>query len=164
MPSACSPSTAPHGSRRRSRHIATRIGCIAREIGVEPGPELRELQEAILRHDPALDARPLQQELPRQLEGGTSAPCRAEARAALAAQALGGGREEGARAALVGGPDGIGKTRLAAELATEVQRTGGGALRRDAAPRRGPEAVRDAEESELPTLLVLDDADVPRPP
>ena len=63
------------------------------EIGAGPGPELRELQEAILRQDPALDARPLQQELPRQLEGGLSAPRRAGARAALAAQALGGGRE-----------------------------------------------------------------------
>src|SRR4029453_5622013 len=40
------------------------------EIGVEPGPELAPLQEQILAHDPALDARPAP-ELPRQLEGGS---------------------------------------------------------------------------------------------
>jgi DNA-binding SARP family transcriptional activator len=28
------------------------------ELGIEPGTELRELEQAILRHDPALDARP----------------------------------------------------------------------------------------------------------
>ncbi len=38
-------------------------------IGVGPGSELRELQEAVLRQDPALDARPYQPELPHQLEG-----------------------------------------------------------------------------------------------
>ena len=31
---------------------------LAEQIGVEPGPELRRLQEQILAHDPALDARP----------------------------------------------------------------------------------------------------------
>ena len=44
---------------------------LVEEIGVEPGPELRELQEAILRRDPSLDARPPPRELPRQLEGGS---------------------------------------------------------------------------------------------
>src|SRR5918994_2541181 len=43
---------------------------LAAEIGVEPGPELARLQEQILAHDPALDARPAP-ELPRQLEGGS---------------------------------------------------------------------------------------------
>lgn len=31
---------------------------LAEEIGVEPGPQLRELERAILRHDPALDDTP----------------------------------------------------------------------------------------------------------
>ena len=46
---------------RRSR------AALVEQIGVEPGPELRALHEAILRQDPALDApRPL--ELPQELE------------------------------------------------------------------------------------------------
>ena len=41
------------------------------QIGVEPGPELRRLQEQILAQDPALDAPAPPTELPRQLEGGS---------------------------------------------------------------------------------------------
>ena len=41
------------------------------QIGVEPGPELRRLQEQILAQDPALDAPAPRQELPPQLEGGS---------------------------------------------------------------------------------------------
>ena len=39
------------------------------QIGVEPGPELKRLQEQILAHDPALEAPPPIVELPVQLEG-----------------------------------------------------------------------------------------------
>ena len=134
---------------------------LAREIGVEPGPELRELQEAILRHDPALDARPLQQELPPQLEGGSPLLAGRERELRWLRKRWAEAESGRSRVALVGGPEGIGKTRLAAELATEVQRTGAAVLYAGGtgSPDAALEAVRDAEESELPTLLVLDDAD-----
>ncbi len=38
---------------------------LVEELGLEPGPELRELHEAILRHDPALAAPPEGQGLPQ---------------------------------------------------------------------------------------------------
>ena len=41
------------------------------EIGVEPGTELRALQDAILAQDPALDLRPVVDELPPALDGGS---------------------------------------------------------------------------------------------
>ena len=41
------------------------------QIGVEPGPELKRLQEQILAQDPSLDAPPPIVELPVQLEGGS---------------------------------------------------------------------------------------------
>ena len=46
-------------------------------IGIEPGPELRRLHEAILRQDPSLDL-PLPAELPPELEAGTPLVGRAE--------------------------------------------------------------------------------------
>ena len=59
------------------------------------------------------------------------------------------------------GPVGIGKTRLAAELAAEVHRAGGAV--RYASGWERPEAVvaaaRRAREATRPTLLVVDDAD-----
>ena len=44
------------------------------EIGVEPGPELRRLHEAILRQDPALDVKPAAVELPRELDAADAPP------------------------------------------------------------------------------------------
>ena len=64
------------------------------------------------------------------------------------------------RIALVSGPAGIGKTRLAAELAAELQRSGAGIFYAGAgAPDAARDTVRMAAESERPTLLVLDDVD-----
>ncbi|HEX3263398.1 MAG TPA: BTAD domain-containing putative transcriptional regulator, partial [Solirubrobacterales bacterium] len=134
---------------------------LAQEIGVEPGPELRELQEAILRHDPALDARPLQQELPRQLEGGSPLLAGRDRELRWLRKRWAEAEREGARAALVGGPGGIGKTRLAAEIAAEVQRTGAAVLYAagTGSAEAALEAIRAAESSEHATLVVLDDAD-----
>jgi len=44
------------------------------EVGVEPGPELRGLQEAILRQDAALDAQAAIGELPPELDATTAPP------------------------------------------------------------------------------------------
>ena len=115
---------------------------------MEPGPELRELQEAIPAQDPALDARLPPRELPRQLEGGSPLLAGRD-RDAVAAKALAGGRG-GADLGRSSPVPGIGKTRLAAELAAEVQpeaavlyAAGSGA------PDAALEAIRGAAQSEL---------------
>jgi WD40 repeat protein/DNA-binding SARP family transcriptional activator len=131
---------------------------LAAEIGAEPGSELRRLQEQILAHDPALDARPAP-ELPRQLEGGS--PLIGRDRELRWLRKRWAEAEEGrTRVALVSGSPGIGKTRLAAELAAEVQpkaavlyAAGSGA------PDAALEVLRGAQEGERATVLVLDDAD-----
>ena len=100
---------------------------LAEQIGVEPGPELRRLQEQILAQDPALDAPAPIAELPPQLEGGSPLLAGRE-------RELGWLRRrweqasEGRWSALVWGPAGIGKTRLVAELAAEVQGDGAAVL------------------------------------
>jgi DNA-binding SARP family transcriptional activator len=102
------------------------------EIGLAPGPELRALEEAILRHDPSLlrgSARPVEGftalhpaegadldawPLPAVLRSGPTAAFvgRADERAALEIS-LDQAREGARRVVLVSGEPGIGKSRLA---------------------------------------------------
>ena len=126
-------------------------------VGLEPGAELQRLQDAILRQDPSLDVEPPVAELPRELAhaGATPIVGRDGELAWLRARwarALGG---KGGLVAVTG-EDGIGKTRLAAELAAEVHDAGGSVLyasgwaRPEAgrgraapsAPGAGPDAAR----------------------
>ena len=113
---------------------------LVEQIGIEPGPELRRLHEAILRQDAWLDLGGAG-ELPAELE--TSSPLvgrDAELERLRGAWA----RARGGRGAVVviSGPSGIGRTRLAAELAGEVQREGGRVLYgADPRPVRGPALV-----------------------
>ncbi|MFJ8814731.1 BTAD domain-containing putative transcriptional regulator [Amycolatopsis thermoflava] len=85
---------------------------LAGELGLEPGPELVRLQQAILRQDPALDPAPdppgPRSNLPVPLTDlvGREAAVR-EVRQAL----------EHARLVTLTGPGGVGKTRLALEAA-----------------------------------------------
>jgi WD40 repeat protein len=135
---------------------------LVEEIGVEPGPELRRLHDAILRQDPALDVEPAVAELPRELDAAASPPLtgrdgelrRLRARWQRAAAGA------GALVTLVGAY-GMGKTRIAAELAAVAHREGAAVLY--AAGTRAPEAalaaIARARDSRRPTLLVLDDAD-----
>ncbi len=44
---------------------------LVEELGIEPGPELRRLHEAILCQDPNLDVEPVVAELPRELDTAT---------------------------------------------------------------------------------------------
>jgi WD40 repeat protein/DNA-binding SARP family transcriptional activator len=132
---------------------------LGEQIGVEPGPELRRLQEQILAHDPALDARAAP-ELPRQLEGGSPLLAGRDRELRWLRKRWAEAEAGRTRIAIVSGPPGIGKTRLAAELADAVQpeatvlyTAGSGS------PDAALEAIRGAQQSELPTLLVLDDAD-----
>jgi WD40 repeat protein/DNA-binding SARP family transcriptional activator len=134
---------------------------LVEEIGGEPGPELRKLQDAILRQDPALDARPPPQELPRQLEGGSPLLAGRDREMRWLRKRWHEAEAGRSQIALVSGPPGIGKTRLAAELAAEVQRAGAEVFYAagSGSPDAALEAIGIAAEGDLPTLFVLDDAD-----
>jgi len=138
---------------------ASRI--LIEEIGAGPGSELRELQEAILRQDPALDPPPPRIELPPQLDAGSPLLAGRERELRWLRKRWADAEAGDSRLALLFGPPGIGKTRLAAELAAEVQR--GAAAVIYAAGSGSPdvafEAIRAADGSQRPTLLVFDDAD-----
>ena len=125
---------------------------LVEEIGIEPSAELRRLHEAILRQDPSLDVEPAAPELPRELDASALPPLI--------------GREDvlerlRGRTGLVAivGAYGMGKTRVAAEIAGEVHREGGVVLY---AAGTGPaESVLAAIARTRggTALLVVDDAD-----
>ena len=135
---------------------------LVEEIGVEPGPELRRLHEAILRQDPSLEPPAPRPELPQELDGA-AAP-----RLVGREVELGWLRERWERAqrgtgslVTMTGRHGIGRSRLAAELAADAHRRGATVLY---AAGAGPTdaalgALRGASEATGPTLLVVDDAD-----
>ena len=153
-----------HRARRRSDALEAYRRAhrtLSEEIGIEPGPELRRLQEQILAQDPALDTPAPAAELPRELEGGSPLLAGRERELAWLRERWAESESGRARIALISGPAGIGKTRLAAELAAGLHRAGASVFY---APGSGPpeaalEAIRPAGEGESPTLLVLDDAD-----
>ncbi len=125
---------------------------LVEEIGIEPSAELRRLHDAILRQDPSLDVEPAAPELPRELDASALPPLI--------------GREDvlerlRGRTGLVAivGAYGMGKTRVAAEIAGEVHREGGVVLY---AAGTGPaESVLAAIARTRggTALLVVDDAD-----
>ncbi len=130
-------------------------------LGIEPGPELRRLQEQILAQDPALDAPAPSAELAPQLEGGSPLLAGRERELGWLRERWDETRSGGSTVALVSGPAGIGKTRLVAELARDVHRGGASVIYAAGSGAAEPalDAVRRAGESERPTLLVIDDAD-----
>jgi WD40 repeat protein/DNA-binding SARP family transcriptional activator len=135
------------------------------QTGLEPGPELRRLQEQILAQDPALEAPPPSTELPVQLEGGSPLLAGRERELDWLRRRWAGMREGRIVCVMVWGPAGIGKTRLLGELAAEVQQEGaavlyvGGGEVAEAAL----ETVAEAGTGHRATLLVLDYADDAHP-
>jgi WD40 repeat protein/DNA-binding SARP family transcriptional activator len=134
---------------------------LVEEMGIEPGERLRELERAILAQDPALAApAPEAVELPPELDTGTPLAGREKELDWL--------REHWRQAhagaghvVLVAGERGMGKTRLAAELAAEVHRDRGRVLYVSGA---GPPAAAGGVLASTlgvrrPTLLVFDDVD-----
>jgi len=129
---------------------------LGEELGLNPSPELQQLEQAILRQDEAL-APPKRSEAAVPSEHGTATSAGfvgrdrelARLRAALPATASAGGG-----AVLLVGAPGIGKTRLAQEFADRAQDAGvsvawGRCYGREAAPPYWPwrEAIRALTES-----------------
>ncbi|HKH17724.1 MAG TPA: BTAD domain-containing putative transcriptional regulator [Solirubrobacteraceae bacterium] len=130
-------------------------------IGVEPGPELRRLHEAILRQDPALEPPPSEAaELPPELDAATPMAGR-EAELEWLRERWRHARAGAGLLALIAGAHGMGKTRLVAELAGEVHRDRGSVLYATAAgpPEGAIAALAAIRAARRPTLLVLDDLD-----
>jgi WD40 repeat protein/DNA-binding SARP family transcriptional activator len=126
-------------------------------VGAEPGAELRRLHEAILRQDGALDLEA--PELPAELTpdapvlGGRDGELRWLRSAWREVQAGPG------RVVLVQGPAGIGKTRLAAELAGELHAGGASVVYVGGVAPAPAAALERARRTVGPALVVLDDLD-----
>ncbi len=88
---------------------------LAEELGLEPGPELRRVQEAILAHDPAI-AVPVE---PRR-RGNLPAPSTSFVGRADELRQLAGVLHE-QRLVTLTGPPGVGKSRLAVETARTLE-------------------------------------------
>jgi DNA-binding SARP family transcriptional activator/WD40 repeat protein len=131
---------------------------LVEEIGVEPAPELRRLHEAILRQDPSLDVEPAPAALQPELDA-TALPPLIGREAEL--QRLRDRRLRGAGLVTVAGAYGMGKTRIAAEVASDAHRAGAAVLYAAGSgpPEAGLAAIARAREAVRPTLLVVDDAD-----
>jgi len=136
-------------------------GRLVSEIGIEPGPDLRRLHDAILHQDQSLLGGP-PSELPTELERATALPLegRAEELAWLQRRWRDVRAGSGALITLRGEP-GIGKSRLAAEFAADAHAHGAAVLYVDAAGPPAPalDAITRARETPRPTVLVVDDAD-----
>jgi WD40 repeat protein/DNA-binding SARP family transcriptional activator len=141
-------------------------GTLVGEIGVEPGAELRALQAAILAQDPELDRPARDAELPPGLEGGSPLLAGRSKQFAQLREELSEARAGRGGVVLVSGSHGIGKTRLAAELARRALRE---RMTVEYASAGAPVdealiAVRRAAAAERPSLLVVDDGDDASPP
>jgi WD40 repeat protein/DNA-binding SARP family transcriptional activator len=132
------------------------------EIGVEPGPELQDLHDAMLRQDRSLDVEAAAPELPRELDAVSSPSLagREEELSWLRAHGRRARRGTGALVTLVGA-HGMGKSRLAAEIAGEAHRDGATVLyvAGTGSAEAAVAAIARTRESRRPTLLVIDDAD-----
>jgi WD40 repeat protein/DNA-binding SARP family transcriptional activator len=127
------------------------------EIGVEPGPQLRHLQEAILRQDVALEAQAVA-ELPPELDASMTPPLVGRHKELTRLRLC----WERARAGVGGlvtlaGVSGSGKLRLAAELATAVHDGGDVVLYASgSAPTEEIlTTLRRMRQTTRPTLLVV---------
>jgi DNA-binding SARP family transcriptional activator/WD40 repeat protein len=138
---------------------------LVEEVGLEPGAELQRLHDAILRQDRSLDVEPAVAELPRELDpGGAPAIVGRDGELAWLRARWARARAGAGGLIVVSGERGMGKTRLAAELAAEVHRAGSCVLYAAGGERSEAvvAAMRRARHARRPTLLVVDDADASR--
>ena len=134
---------------------------LVEQIGVEPGPELRDLQEAILRQDPALDARPP----PPSCRVSSRAAPRSSpgASASCVGCASAGRRPRAGRPGLRSSAAPKGSARPASRPSSPPSFSAPGrpsfTPRAPAPPRRPWRRSAPRRRASSPTLLVLDDAD-----
>jgi len=123
------------------------------DLGIEPGERLRRLEQAVLAQDPGLALVPVVPELPPELDAGTPLAGRA---AELKQLTDAWRRAHGGDGSIVllTGPHGIGKSRLAAELAVAVHGSGD-----EVQYEAGEGAAGRVRPGDRPTLVVLDDVD-----
>ncbi|HXV58661.1 MAG TPA: BTAD domain-containing putative transcriptional regulator, partial [Gaiellaceae bacterium] len=113
-----------------------------REVGLDPGPELKELQQAVLRQDEALRIETPEIRARRHLPAATT-PLVGRRRELDELGAL--LRAEGPRLVTLTGAGGIGKTRLALQIAHDLADAfEDGVFFVDLAPLREPELVPSA--------------------
>lgn len=86
------------------------------ELALEPGPELRRLQEAILAHEPAIAPVPVAPQRRGNLPASSTSFIGREAELAQVAELL-----RGHRVVTLTGPPGVGKTRLGLEAVRSAE-------------------------------------------
>ena len=134
---------------------------LVEELGIEPGQRLRDLERAILAQDPALQLPPLEAAEPPPELGASGQLVGRDAEVDWLRGQWRHSHGGAGRLVLIAGPDGMGKTRIAAELAAEAHREGGEVLYISGlgAPDAGHEVLAKARATRRPSLLVIDDAD-----
>ena len=130
------------------------------EIGIEPTPELQRLHDAILRQDPVARRRARGPGAPAELDTSSLLIGRDDDVRRLREHWLHAAAGAGALVT-VAGAYGMGKTRLAAELASEAHREGAAVVYATGtgAPEGVPAAIARARAARRPTLIVIDGAD-----
>jgi DNA-binding SARP family transcriptional activator len=108
---------------------------LVEELALEPGPDLRRLQDAILAHDPAIAPVPVAARRRGNLPAPSTSFVGREQELAQVVEFL---REH--RLVTLTGPPGVGKSRLAAEVARSLEGEAG-AWRVDLARAGGPDDV-----------------------
>ena len=91
---------------------------LADELGLEPSPELRELERMILAHDPGLAAPRVSEKPPSNLHAQPTPFIGRQKELEEAAEIM---RRRDVRLLTFTGPGGSGKTRLALQLAAEIR-------------------------------------------
>lgn len=94
---------------------------LVEQLGIEPGPELHDVQQAILDQDPALDAPVMAGERPTERPSLPDPPTALIGRASELEDIAGQLCDRGTRLLTLLGPGGVGKTRLALAAAASVE-------------------------------------------